>query len=164
MSRSRVHLFLLLTVLGCDTPVDVPVSTELSRVPEGLRLEVSVDRAVITSGDTANIQVSLTNTRSEPVTLHFGSTCQLVFEVENAAGQRVYPVGGWGCGMALTELSIKSGETRKMEAKWVTGGSPNPDEGRDPFPSGQYQVYGVLGAQPKLRSGSAPLAILPPAS
>lgn len=96
------------------------------------------------------------------MTLHFGSTCQLVFEVENAAGERVYPHGGCGCGLMLTEMHLAPGESRTASLLWTGDRSRYPHEGREPSPAGEYRVFGILGAQGELRSEPEELILVQP--
>lgn len=159
MQFRRSTLLLVVALLGCESATEVQISTESATVPAGLRLEVAVEPEEMLPGDTARIEVRLTNDRPGPLTIRFGSTCQLAFQVENAAGEPVYP-RGWACGLGFTQIDLASGETREAQFSWTGDRSRYPQEGREPFPAGEYRVFGVLGAQAELRSEPTTLVLL----
>lgn len=154
-----VALLAILGLLGCDTPI---TSAELDTVPHALRVDVSVHPDTIVPGDTAHIEVRLTNPLPLPVKLHFSSSCQLLFKVENAEGERVHPRGGWGCLQTLTELNLDAGDTHTRQFTWTGARSLYPEEGREPFPAGEYRVVGMTAARSDLATDSSTLVLLPP--
>lgn len=158
MLRSPVALLAIVGLLGCDTPI---TSADLDTVPQALRVDVSVQPDTIVPGDTAHIEVRLTNPLPLPVTLHFSSSCQLIYEIENAEGEPVHPRGGWGCLQTLTELHLAAGETHTRQFTWTGDRSLYPEEGREPFPAGEYRVVGMTAARSDLVTDSSKLVLLP---
>lgn len=152
-----VALLGLLGLLGCDTPI---TSAELDTVPQALRVDVSVQPDTIVPGDTAHIEVRLTNPLPLPITLHFSTSCQVLFEVEDADGKLVAG-GRGGCLQTLTELHLAAGETHTRQFTWTGDRSLYPEEGREPFPAGEYRVVGMTAARSDLVTDSSKLVLLP---
>jgi len=147
-------------LLACESATEFQIHHELTAVPQGIELSVAVEPAEVIAGDTVRIEVTVANRRGRPVTLHFPSTCQLVPLVEDAAGEKVSPFGG--CGAMFTDLRLGPQQEKRIEDRWATvryrPASRPP--AWDPLPPETYRVFGLLGAQPSLRSEGKDLVIL----
>jgi hypothetical protein len=103
----------------------------------------------ISPGQTTRLTARLKNTNPYGVTLNFSSGCQILFYVENAAGEAVEPQGGgWGCHQALTSIRIGAGQTETRIFEW-TGerlryDPPSWQPTREPLPAGEYRAHVTL--------------------
>ncbi len=80
---------------------------------DGLRLTVEASPREIHPGEVGSILIRLQNLRPVGVTLSFSSTCQLLTYVQGVDNSYEYPpMGGYGCGDAITTLSLLPYEQR----------------------------------------------------
>ena len=127
-----------------------PTSASLDRrsrtgLAGSLRLDVAVSPERLSLGDTARIEVSLTNTADTAVTLHFPSGCQLHYVVEHESGRAVpQEGGGYACTQALTALHLPAGATERHEFRWTHTQFLYPPSARAFQPAGRYRVYGMI--------------------
>ena len=144
---TRLALIAAVSLLGC--------SNELFLSPDlPLNLEVSLDRQVLTPGDTVRITLTITNPGPSYVTIQFPTTCQLSFEVRSPAGVRVAP---WdlACGQAITSRTFSPGvET----AEFTWSGEPTPRSPGRVAP-GEYLVVAGLGLPPVAESPPVSLRV-----
>jgi hypothetical protein len=137
---------LCLAALGCDS-----LPTEISGPPvvpeaDGLRLDGSISSEVVPVGQTHVLAFRLRNLTEEPITLHFGSGCQILPFIETRTGADVYPEGGgFICTLALTSLRVEPG-TDAIRTMQVYGGPPPAADVYvgTPLPKGRYRAYAVV--------------------
>lgn len=113
----RVVLVVLLGLgsAGCGAsqslfgaPDDLP-EPFVSGAATPLVLTASISKAELAIGDTATLTLTVRNPSASAVTLNFSSTCQVLPFIWDARSM-VHPrEGGWGCGAALTQLTIGAG-------------------------------------------------------
>jgi hypothetical protein len=111
----------------------------------------------------------LINVSAEEITVVFGTTCTVLGYIVDARGKRVYPPGGaWGCGDAITPVTLASGHglTRSIELR--TGATPELRNQTLTLPPGRYVAYaemegsiGDLGGQRVKLRGRGQSFILP---
>ena len=145
ITRTAITIGALLSV-GCREQPTEPASRRGVAELNGLRLELSVDRTLISLGDSGNVTIRLRNETAQAVRLDFGSTCQIVPYIETAAGAIVYPPGGeWLCGMAFTSLTVPAHGivTRSLV---VRGGARADGLAELSLPPGGYRAYARLDA------------------
>lgn len=74
-------------------------------------------------GDSARLEIHVTNVASSPIVLEFMTTQRYDFEVSSPDGD---PVWRWSADMAFGEAlgseSLEPGESRRYEATWSGGG------------------------------------------
>lgn len=144
MRRSALVLSVMLGV-SCDgtlTEVRSPVRP-IDEI-DGLRVELSLDRTLITAGDSGVLTIGLRNTTELPVRLNFGSSCQILPYIETAAGSIEYPGGGaWGCAAMLTRLDVPpfGVVTRTVVVRRAAPGGAAAEAS---LPPGAYRAYAVL--------------------
>lgn len=144
-----------LLLAGCADPPSSP-GTDVRRLlplDSGLQLGITVSPTRIQVGDSARVTVTLTNRSDAPITLHFGSGCQLHYEVRTPAGDSVPPEGGGhACTQALTSLSLQPGETSAQHFRWTHTRYDYPPYTR------AFQGPGVLRFRPVLLTSAEGLA------
>jgi hypothetical protein len=167
MDRLLLVALLGLLLGGC---ADVLLNPGPSAEAEGLVLSLEASPLEISPGDTVRIVARLTNTNRRTVTLGFGSACQIMPYVENAAGEVVMPQGGgWICAAVITSLRLEPGQTAQREFTW-TGQTtryepPMWQPIQEPLPAGQYQIRVAMeqtelnGRLLSLRTPSIPLTL-----
>lgn len=152
MQRVCQALLLCLGVVACrsDEVLSRPAAPHLpspfiGEPAAGLQFSASISKSVVAIGDTATIAFVLHNPTQQTVTLRFSSTCQILPYIRDSAGI-VHPRGGgWGCGAALTSLSLSPGEARVMKVI-VHGGVPREAmHGVVPLNPGEHHAYAELG-------------------
>lgn len=148
MPRLSSAAFVAATLLAACSDAPSGTTTDVRRLlplSSGLELGIAVSPARIQVGDSARVTVTLTNRTDAPVTLHFGSGCQLHYEVTTLAGDPVPPQGGgYMCTAALTTLSLEPGETETQHFRWTHTRYDYPPYTR------AYQGRGVLRFRPVL--------------
>lgn len=115
---------------------------------DGLRLELSVDRAAIAVGDSGTLTMRLHSDADRAIVLHFGSSCQILPYIETLTGVAQYPDGGdWGCAAVITSLEIpaRGFVTRTLVVRGVSTGD---GLSRASLPPGAYHAYARLGRGP----------------
>jgi len=133
-----------------------------------VRLTATIDRPQIERGGTATISFRLENVTTTPVTLQFGSGCQVMpYVLRRPANEIVYPKdGGWICTMALTELTLAP-RSVTVTALTVLASDPPPTSPNLPpgtfaffAPPGEYVVFARLESRPsRLESGRVTLTV-----
>ena len=101
-------------------PCPEPMVAEAGRTPEGLNLDVRVDRVAVTPGSApnaepsepaANVTVSLENPTGDDVWMSFGDPCFLQFRVERPDGAPVsFAEAGDGCIQVTAASRLRPGE------------------------------------------------------
>jgi len=144
---TRLCLVAVVSLLGC--------SNELLLSPDlPLKLEVSLDRQVLTPGDTARITLTITNPSLSSRTIQFPTTCQLSFQVRSPLGVPVAPLD-LACGGAITYRTFSPGvET----AEFTWSGEPTPRSPGRVAP-GEYLVVAGLGLPPVAESPPVSLRV-----
>ena len=85
-----------------------------------VRLTVSASSTEVVRGSLATVEITLVNEGSEPVTLHFGDSCQILPYLRNGFGKVVIPeVGGWGCLTVLTQLTLLPQQPVVRQYFWI---------------------------------------------
>jgi len=134
----------VLLMAGCGTDATSPRSIRQVTELGGLRLELDVERAAIPVGDSSTLTMRLRNLTAEPVRLTFGSSCQIMPYIENAAGAVQYPGGGaWGCAAVITSLDVPAGGT-VTRTLLVRGVAQSDGVRGSSLPPGRYRAYAVL--------------------
>ncbi len=88
---------------------------------DSLRLTASITQSVIPAGQTATLTFRLQNLGSNPVTLHFSDSCQVLPYVSDTSGV-VYPKGAsWACGAVVTSLTLQPGGSHTQDLKVAAG-------------------------------------------
>ena len=128
---------------------------------EKVNLGVSVSPEVVWPGDSVHIRVVVTNPSPDSVTLHFTSTCQISFVVEDATGEKVAPM--LTCGQAVTHRQLGPEESIQKSFDWNALFWNDSLGAVQPLPPGHYRVYGALGEQEEVRSLPTGLRIVPAA-
>lgn len=165
MNRFLLLLVLAFVPVGC---ADLLLTSGDSATEDGIVLTLDAFPREISPGDTARIVATLTNTNSRAVTLHFSSGCQILYYVENAAGEVVEPEGGgWVCAAVLTSIELAAGASHTRVFSW-TGQRVRYDPAtwqplHEPIPSGEYRTYaaldGVVGDR-RLNLRTPPIALV----
>lgn len=148
----RTHWFAKLSTLLAI--MAVPACNEVTSPGPGVPLEFTahVSPGTIRVGETATFTLRLRNTGSDPITLHFPSTCQVVPYIATAGGRDMYPgAGGWGCGQAVTQLRLEPGAS-VVQSIAVHGGAIQPTIHTGPqLAPGSYKLWGELGVPPRVQ-------------
>ena len=136
-----------LATLGCGNPLRPPEGLPepfVSGAASALVLSATISKPQVGIGDTATLVLTVRNPTAQPVTLNFSSTCQVLPFVWDATSM-VHPRGGgWGCGAALTQLTIGAGASHVRNVV-VHGGvlrEPQPFVALNP---GEHYGYLELG-------------------
>lgn len=110
-----------------------------------LRFETAVSRSPIPVGDTATLLFRLRNLGPKPITLRFGSTCQVLPHVaRQETGELVYPSGGLPvCGAMVTHLTIPAQGERLIPLQ-VRGRTGAEAARRQVLAPGDYVAYATL--------------------
>ena len=124
----RHSIWLTTLAFGCGGGVTLPAPAHLpepflSDNVSALVLTASISKPELALLDTATLTLTVANPTATPITLTFSSTCQVLPYIWNSQ-RMVYPSGGgWGCGAAMTSLTIpaRSSHARKVV---VHGGVP----------------------------------------
>jgi hypothetical protein len=154
------HCLLAVLPLAVACGHTTPAGPSPGITPEGLVLTALVVPDEILPGDEATILVSLTNPTSRTIALDFGSSCQLLYAVEDADG-RPAPVegGGFACLTVLTTLTLPPDETKEVTFRWSGQEYLSPPPRYQDLPPGVYRFYGVL-ANASVRSAPVTLRLL----
>jgi hypothetical protein len=145
--RAVIAILLASLVAACDALTSEPAGAEA----RGLLLSVEASPAEAAPGDTVRIVARLRNQNPREVRLRFGSGCQILPYVEDAAGQVVEPQGGgWFCTAALTSIRLGAGQTETRSFYWTGQRVVGQEPGtflpiREPLPAGEYRVHVTLG-------------------
>lgn len=113
-----------------------------------LEIEAAIGQAALVVGDTAQLVFRLVNSSDRPVTLTFGSSCQIMPYIRLAgSGQVFYPNGGdWFCLAVVTQL-IVSARGAHVVRLTVRGGPPQSASLPGvPLGVGRYEATAVVNA------------------
>ncbi len=128
----------LLLAAACATEPRPAIILLTTTVPDGPVLRTSFDtvpRWPVGVPDT--VYVTARNTTDRTLTLHFGTTCQIMPYVRNPAGQLVVPgEGGYVCAEMATVLQFQPAETKSFAFPWST----------DSLPGGAYVAFAAFTA------------------
>ena len=117
---------------------------------------VLTDATSYAPGTPVAITFRLTNNSAFPVTLHFPSTCQAFFSVEDSFGSVVYDQRYHvGCFFILTERTWQPGETVTYNFTW----NQVDDSGQHvPLPA-DYRIRGFMDSTEEVPDGLATISI-----
>lgn len=137
---------LLLAIAGCRDPAG-----PLSRTVIGenrISLTTSASSNELGRGEPVTLRIRVKNEGTQAITLNFNSTCQVVPFISDARGAHVIPEGGtYGCGDALTYLSLAPGQSEEREYVW-TGATEFVSQRSPPqLPPGRYYFSAGLLAE-----------------
>ena len=150
-------------VTACSASSDLGTSpfALLQGVNDSLALSVAVSPAAIVPGDTARISVTVTNRTDRAIVIHFPDSCQLLYEVRDAAGRPAPDRGGFACFDAVTSLRLEPRASKSAEHRWTALEWTDPPSAYRPRPPGEYRVYGLLGLfGPLLRTRPVTVTVL----
>lgn len=131
------------TLVGPGLPVEHLPPPFVRGPASGIELSAHVSRTVIGMGDTATLAFRARNGTMRTVTLTFSSTCQLLPFIWDES-RMVHPRSGWGCGAAITSLTLPPGGTREVKTT-VHGGVLTTLSSAIPLNPGRYFAYAELG-------------------
>lgn len=148
---------LLLATQGCE------LGTEPGTVDD-LTFTASMSRTSIPVGESATLEMRVSNHSAREVVVSFPHSCQILPYIEDATGTVAYPGGGgWGCLTVVTEMRLAPGESRlrTLEIRGGTTAPPGYEGAR--LPPGEYRAYAELGERPrpKARSNTVTFAVTP---
>ncbi|HUF23933.1 MAG TPA: hypothetical protein VMN81_07400 [Vicinamibacterales bacterium] len=108
-----------------------------------LRLTAQANRTDVAPGAPAVVTFRLENLTSTPITLDFGSTCQVMpYVARRASGDVVHPAdGSWVCATMLTELTLPPNGVTTTELRVASGAGSGEAVG---LPPGEYAVFARL--------------------
>lgn len=113
--------------------------------PEQIVTSVGVTPQSFRPGETARIDVSVSNHGSQPITLCFSNGCVLAFQVRDSKGELVAPLG-IVCTMDAPTMHLEAGESRTAWFFWK-GDRYDLQTGEERLlPPGTYEVRGGLDA------------------
>jgi hypothetical protein len=136
MLRKTATLFVAFAFAGC-----MPTEPFRSQAPR-LSTAVEVSPPTMVTGSLVTVTLAVTNHERRPVTLQFGSACQLLYVVHDQHG---IPVSDdWACAAVLTELTLQAGETRRQESAWRAARYDYDQHVYLPLPPGPYQIQAYL--------------------
>jgi len=147
----------LFALLIAGVVVTLAVLAALLTAPSaGLRMTASTDKVFYGPGERVHIALHLTNTGAATVELHFSSSCQAAFTVEDFQGNPVFDSSlGAGCFLVLTHLTLAPGGSQDFTFTWDQTSSSGP-----PVPAGEwYRVHGSLWGQAHFQADPAMLYI-----
>ena len=150
---------LLLVLAGCQDTAGPLSSTVIGG--NLVRLTTSASASELIRGSPVTLHIRVKNEGTEAVTLHFNSTCQVVPFIHDAGRTPVIPDGGaYGCGAALTQLSLAPGESEDSEYVW-TGGTAFASQGTlRPLPPGRYYFSARVLAEDGAAMQSEPIELI----
>ncbi|MEX2270653.1 MAG: hypothetical protein WD690_04250 [Vicinamibacterales bacterium] len=153
LCRSALVLFVVLAS-ACGASVTGPGQVG------PVRLTAHVNRIQIAPGATAVVTLRLENLTSSPVTLDFGSACQVMpYVVRRPGNEIVYPSGGgWGCAAVVTSLTLPANGVVDRELEVIAGETSGDRVGLLP---GDYVFFARLHDRVyKLESNRVTLQVL----
>ena len=126
--------------------------------PDGLSLVATISRSTIPLGDTATLSFRLKNLTADPISLTFGSSCQVTPFIElDGNGVVVYPLGGSSaCFTVITTLTLP-GYGEHIVTQTVRGDAVQQASSIPSLPPATYHAYAVLehnSREIQLRSAS----------
>ncbi len=140
-NRAHAALFLLASS-GCQ------VGTEPGSLSD-LTFRASMSRTLIAVGETATLTIRLRNNGSQPVTIDFPHSCQILPYIDTVGGEPAFPAGGgWGCLTVVTKLHLEPGE-EIVQAHEIRGAPAPAIYTGALLPPGEYRAYAELGERPR---------------
>ena len=128
----------MLFVIGACSDATAPLSSTQIGANQ-VRLTVSASSSEVTRGTPVNLNVTLVNEGTQPVTLHFGDSCQINPYIRNADGTIVLPAGGGWMGMTvLTDLTLGPQESVSRDFVWRGSTDFASEMPLRPLPVGRY--------------------------
>jgi hypothetical protein len=100
---------------------------------------LQTNKTTYVTGEPVGITFSLTNRTSNPVTLHFGQSCQASFRVLNAGGTKIYEQPLL-CFPVFTERTWQPNQTVTYGFTWTQVN----DSGQQVPVPGDYQIQGFM--------------------
>jgi hypothetical protein len=154
MRLARVALVLSVLTVGCQgAPAAGPISAG------SLELHVALSYTGIYPGQQTLIVMTLINRSTRPVTLHYDTSCHVVYFIESPAGNIVVPnTGAWACSPSISQLQLAAHQATVSSAPF-TGESIGADGAPVPFPPGVYSVYATYAPNPGIRAEAVPLTV-----
>ena len=117
---------------------------------------VLTDAASYAGGAPVTISFRLTNHSAFPVTLHFPSTCEAFFSVEDSSGSVVYDKRFHvGCFTVLTQRTWQPGETVTYDFTW----NQVDDSGQQVTLPANYLIRGFMDSAEEVPDGLATISI-----
>lgn len=120
---------------------------------------IQTDKGSYLPGETVQIELSLTNRGSLPVTLHYSSSCEAFFSVADGAGSVVYDLRlHVGCLAIVTERTIQPNETVVYPFTWAQvndSGAPVPRPAN-------YRIRGFFDSQEAVPDAPTTISLAPP--
>jgi hypothetical protein len=103
-----------------------------------------VNRALISSGERADVTFTLHNPGPSATMLPFTSSCHILpYIVNTSTGQIVHPSGGgWACLAVLTQLTVPPGDAVKENVQVVAAASAAYPAVA--LPPGTYSAYATV--------------------
>lgn len=135
--RKIAALFVSFAFAGCSQPTE-PIHSPAPR----LSTAVEVSPPSMVTGSVVTVTLSVTNHGRGPVTLEFGSACQLLYVVYDQRGIQVSD--GWVCATIPTELTLEAGETKRQADMWRAARYDYGQRAYVPLPPGPYQIQAYL--------------------
>jgi hypothetical protein len=145
--RCQTSVVLATTLLACSEPT---VSDR------GVDVVLTVDRAVLSEGDTADVVVVATNRGARPVTINSGG-CPPAFVVLDAVGSVAVP-GPEICSAVLSTRQLGPGESYAFRHVWRLDAARDRAPTPQPLTPGIYVLRGRVVGQ-HLRAESSPVTI-----
>ncbi|HET6277946.1 MAG TPA: BsuPI-related putative proteinase inhibitor [Candidatus Polarisedimenticolia bacterium] len=125
--------------------------------PPALSVSVRTDKAVYAAGEMVLIEIDVTNLDTTAVmTLHFPSSCQASFRVEELSGIPIYDKPLY-CFWVFTQLVLQPGQTATFADEW----SQVNDSGQPLNLSGEYVIRGFVLNQVPEPSGITGISVQP---
>jgi hypothetical protein len=143
--------------LGADSNGIVRRNDNPCPPPPALSVSVRTDKAVYAPGEVVLVEIDLANlTATEVITLHFPTTCQASFRVEDLSGAPVYN-NPQNCFFIFTQLVLQPDQTATYTDAW-----PQIDDSGEPLTlSGELVIRGVVLDQVPEPSGITGISIRP---
>jgi hypothetical protein len=143
--------------LGADGDGAVRSNDNPCPPPPALSVAVRTDKAVYAPGELVLIEIDVANLDTAAVmTLHFSSSCQAHFHIEDLSGAPVYTKPLY-CFFAFTQLVLQPGQTVTYADEWAL----IDDSGQPLTLSGEYVIRGVVLDQTPEPSGITGISIRP---
>jgi parallel beta-helix repeat protein len=117
----------------------------------------AVVQTSVAPAGTTNITFRLTNLTTHAVTLHFPTSCQAFFRVEDQSGFRVYDsLAHASCFQTFTQRTWQSNETVTYNFAWH-----QVDDNGTPVPPGTYRIFGYMDSTETVPEGMATVLLSP---
>ena len=144
----------LAVAMGCQPAEPQLMSAADPTIP--VETVVAVSPGVIGASDTSVFTVTVRNTAAHPITIEFGSGCQIGYQVLDLSDDVVSPFGVL-CTAAITYLTLEAGASETRTFEWTAHRPQSSDD--TPLPPGEYRVVGGLGIGEWRPSPSVPIFV-----